>query len=76
MSNSKKENTEFWGIPEMVETLLPFLDVKSILHLAQCHQLTLNILQKRVVWQKLIRRVCPDGAKLLPHRATKTLGTR
>ena len=46
MSSGKTEaERKFWRIPELVETLLPFLDVKSILSLAQCHQLTLNILQ-------------------------------
>ena len=77
------ENTEaerkFWATPELVETLLPFLDVKSILCLARCHQLTLKILQGTSVWYKLVRRSCPGAVLMVrahPLDREDTLGVR
>ena len=59
---------KFWRTPELLERLLIFLDVKSILCLARCHQFTVNVLQGTSVWKKLIRRICPEGLKLVRHR--------
>ena len=50
----------FWRTPELVEKLLPFLDLDSTLHLAQTHGLTRELLKKSFVWNKLIRRSCPS----------------
>ena len=60
--SSKPSETErkFWGTPELVENLLPFLDPESVLNLAKCHDLTLNILQGSHNWKKLVKRSCPD----------------
>ena len=50
----------FWRTPELVEKLLPFLDLDSTLHLAQTHRVTKELLNKSFVWNKLIRRSCPS----------------
>ena len=68
MSSGKTEaERKFWRIPELVETLLPFLDVKSILSLAQCHQLTLNILQGTFVWNQLIQRTFGEHVQIVGY---------
>ena len=41
---------KFWRMPEMVEMLLPFLDLESTSILAQCHELTRQVLQGSYVW--------------------------
>ena len=52
-------------MPELVEKLLPFLDLESTLHLAQTHELTQDILQGSFAWNKLIRRSrLQDGGSL------------
>ena len=57
MSCGKFEATrKFWEIPELVEKLLPFLDLESTFHLAQAHELTQDILQGSHIWNKLIKR--------------------
>ena len=59
MSSSERTEAErrFWELPELVETLLSFLDVQSISCLAQCHHLTLKLLQNTSDWNKIIKRV-------------------
>ena len=53
---------KFWGTPELVDMLFPFLDVASVLHLAQSNfssekdSLVLGVLQQALVWNKLIER--------------------
>ena len=47
---------KFWGLPEMVEKLLPFLDPASTKELAEAHDLTLQMLGKADIWEKLIKR--------------------
>ena len=45
----------------MVEKLISLLDTGSILALAKCHQLTLDLLNSGTsVWNKLISRTCPE----------------
>ena len=51
----------FLWIPELVEHLLTFLDAPSILNLARAHDYTVHVLQKPLVWAKVIRRACPFG---------------
>ena len=53
----------FWRTPEVVEKLIEFLDRRSILILATCHDLTKHILQRTSVWPKVIRRSCPVKVK-------------
>lgn len=68
MSRDKTEaERKFWGIPELVETLLPFLDVKSTLCLAQCHQMTLKILQGTFDWNQFIQRSFPDSVQIVRY---------
>ena len=47
---------KFWQIPELIEKLLPNIDLKSTLHLAQAHVMTQDILQRRCIWNKLLKR--------------------
>ena len=48
---------KFWETPVLVnKLLLPYLDLESTLHLAQVHELTRDILQGSIAWNKLIRR--------------------
>ena len=46
-------------IPEMITKLLPFLDLKSTLCLAQAHQETQNVLEGAAVFKKLLKRSSP-----------------
>ena len=68
MSSSEETEAErmFWRLPEMAETLLPYLDVESILCLAQCHHLTLQLLQGTSDWNKMIKRVV-KGVKIVGY---------
>ena len=54
---------KFWKIPELVEKLLPHLDLDSIKRLAESHELTRKILEKPLVWKKLIKRVFSENIK-------------
>ena len=49
-----KEN--FFETPELVEMLLPFLNAKDTMNLAQSQLLNIKILQGPLIWNKLIRR--------------------
>ena len=74
----KPASVKFWETPELIEKLLPNLDLKSTVCLARTHVMTQNILQRRCIWNKLIRRSClfiergnpfglPNGPKM-PHK--------
>ena len=54
---------KFWRNPELVETLLPFLDSDSTKCLAEAHPLTLQVLGKPIVWGKLLKRTFPVSEK-------------
>ena len=58
---------KFWRNPELVGTLLNFLDANSIQRLAACHNLAKEVSQTSLVWTKLARRTCPDGRTNLHH---------
>ena len=58
-SQPSKAELMFWGTPELVDSLLPFINSDAILDLAKCHDLTLNILQGTQNWMMLIERSCP-----------------
>ena len=47
---------KFWETSELLEHLLPFLDLQTTLNLAKTHDLTRNIFKSSVSWKKLIRR--------------------
>ena len=49
---------KFWGCPELVENLFPFLDTNSISCLTQAHKPVLDIVLGKTVWNKLIKQVC------------------
>ena len=66
----------FWRLPELVETLLSYLDVKSIFCLAQCHQLTLKLLQGTSDWNKIIKRSCPEGLKIVRYHPIRNHSIR
>ena len=51
---------KFLKTPELVSYLLPFLNFKSILSLAEAHDFTRALLQKSFNWDKLVRRYCPS----------------
>ena len=50
---------KFWMIPEMIAQLLPFLDLKSTLCLAQSHEKTKHVLKGAVIWNNLVERNSP-----------------
>ena len=50
----------FWRTPELVDKLIPHLDVESVSELAQVHQLTAQVLQEGTRgWANLVKRSCP-----------------
>ena len=70
MSSAQQETEpKFLMIPEMVAKLLPFLDLKSTLCLAQTHKKTRNVLEGALVFKKLLKRNSPltqlDKVKIL-----------
>ena len=54
-----KAGQKFWGTPELVEKILPFLDLTSTLSLVQSKVMSRKILQGGIVWNRLIRRSSP-----------------
>ena len=55
---------KFWRSPELVEELISHLDTGSILTLAKCHQLTLDVLNSgNSAWNKLVSRTCPESIR-------------
>ena len=56
--------TEFWETSDLVETLLPFLDLTSTKMLAESHKLTRQMLRKAFIWRKLIQRMLPTEEKI------------
>ena len=55
---------KFWATPELVEKLLPFLDLASTKELAEAHQLTRQILGGVLAWNKLIKKTFPKGENI------------
>ena len=56
---------KFWETPELLEHLLPFLDLQTTLNLAKTHDLTRNIFKSSVSWNKLIRRNLLDDREVV-----------
>ena len=62
-SGNSGAEKKFWKMPEMVEMLLPFLDLESTSILAHCHELTRHVLQGSFVWNRLVKNSrLSDGA--------------
>ena len=55
---------KFWATPELVEKLLPLLDLPSVNELAQANQLTRKILSGAFVWNKFIEKTFPEGGNI------------
>ena len=57
----RQEDAEkkFWRTPNLIETLLPFLDANSTLALVKVLPLALDIVQMKTMWIKLVERACP-----------------
>ena len=53
----------FWNTPELAEKVLPCLSARDILNLVRVGLLNIKILQKLVVWNKLIKRNFPPAAQ-------------
>ena len=45
---------KFWRSPQLVEKLLPFLDLETTLNLT--HKMTREILQKKYIWIKTCQK--------------------
>ena len=60
---------KFWEMPELVEKLLPFLDLESINQMAKSHKLTRKILGKTLVWNQLIKRIFPKDHDIHPENS-------
>ena len=56
----------FWRTPDLVEKLLPFLDAKATLYLAESRiSCTLHILQNQsAAWKKLVKRSLPGSHQI------------
>lgn len=55
---------QFRETPELVEKLLPYLDLTSTKHLAESHKLTRKILRKTFTWKKLIQKILPGDERV------------
>ena len=54
----------FWMTPELASNLFPYLDLMSIKHLAEFHELTRKIFRNAFTWNKLIKRTFPDDVEV------------
>ena len=52
---------KFWNTPELIRTLLPYLDPSSTKCLAEAHDLTQETLLRDLDWSKLVRRAFPPS---------------
>jgi len=60
--NSEKK---FWGNPDLVLLLLPFMEVDTILALASLHPLTRDLLRRMFIWRQLLERIKMTQKRLL-----------
>ena len=57
---------KFWETHELIQSFLPFLDLKSTLNLAKTNDMTRKTLRGNISWRKLIRRSSPlDGREVI-----------
>ena len=67
MSVEVSAEEKFWNSPELLEILLPFLDPASTFNLVQSQyspekdSLLLGVLQRPLVWKRLIERALPKS---------------
>ena len=59
LSSEESAENMFWRLPELVETLIPFLDGSSTLALVKAFPLALKVIQRKTVWVKHVKRLCP-----------------
>ena len=67
MPTQEDAEKKFWKTPELVERLMPFMDGQSTLALVKALPLALQVIQRKSMWVKLVRRVCP-------HHTDQVLG--
>ena len=62
-----RSNSEgkFWGNPDLVLHLLPFMEVDTVLALASMHPLTRDLLRRRFIWRQLLERTKITQERLL-----------
>ena len=56
---------KFWSNEDLVEELLPFLDLPSIVALALVHPLSLALVQRGVVWQGILLKTFKAKSEIL-----------
>ena len=56
---------KFWGNPDLVLHLLPFMEVDTVLALASMHPLTRDLLRRRFIWRQLLERIKMTQERLL-----------
>ena len=56
---------KFWASEDLVEELLPFLDLHSIMALASVHDLTLAVIHRDVVWQGVLLKTFKTKSELV-----------
>ena len=56
---------KFWSSEDLVEELLPFLDLASVSALASIHPLTLALIERDVVWQAILLKTFKQKSELL-----------
>ena len=61
MSLEDGAERKFWETPEFREKLYPYLDLGSMMNLAECHKLTRDSLKKALIWNRLINRTVPEN---------------
>ena len=57
----EKASRKFWRSPELMEMLIRFLDAASVVELGKAHEPIVEVLQRGLVWDKMIRKTCPRG---------------
>ena len=60
----REAEKKFWRTPELLESLLPFLDPASILTLAKVHSLTTGVMQGGLNWTRFLKSSCPSQAAI------------
>ena len=56
---------KFWANEDLVEEVLPFLDLHSVVALASVHPLSLSLIQRDVVWQGILLKTFKTKSELL-----------
>ena len=59
--DSRAAEKKFWNSPELVENLVLMLDALTTFHLAQIHNLTLQVVQHPPIWNSLVRWSFPTN---------------